>query len=78
MQITYIIKEDFFNAFVKAFHTSIIANNIRVGFKVASIIPFNPELVISYLNLKLITLSPPNSRPGTALSWVLKTLSNTY
>ena len=78
MQITHNTKEDFFDAFVEAFHVSITANNIRAGFRAAGLIPFDPKLVISRLDPKPITPSPPNSRPGTASSWVPKTPSNAY
>ncbi|KFY21207.1 hypothetical protein V491_03071 [Pseudogymnoascus sp. VKM F-3775] len=78
MQITYIIKEDFFDASVKAFHTSITANNIRAGFRATGLVPFDPESVVSRLDPKPITPSPLNSHPGTATSWVPKTPSNAY
>jgi hypothetical protein len=78
MQITHITKEDFFDAFVEAFHASIIANNVRAGFRAASLVPFDPESVISRLDPKPITPSPPSSRPGSASSWVPKTPSTAY
>ena len=78
MQITHITKEDFFDAFVEAFHASITQNNVRAGFRAAGLVPFDPELVISRLDPKPITPSPSNSRPGTASSWVPKTPSNAY
>jgi hypothetical protein len=76
MQITRITKEDFFDAFVEAFHAFITANNIRAGFRAAVLVPFDPESVVSRLDPKPITPSPPGSRPGTATSWVAKTPSN--
>jgi hypothetical protein len=78
MQITHITKEDFFDAFVEAFHASITANNIRAGFRAAGLVPFDPESVVARLDPKPITPSPPSSRPGTATSWVPKTPSNAY
>jgi hypothetical protein len=78
MQITHITKEDFFDAFVKAFYASITENNVRAGFRAAGLVPFDPESVISRLDPKLSTPSPLNSRPGTASSWVPKTPSNAY
>jgi hypothetical protein len=78
MQITHITKEDFFDAFVEAFHASITQNNVRAGFRAAGLVPFDPESVISRLDPKPITPSPSNSRPGTASSWVPKTPSNAY
>ena len=76
MQITHITKEDFFDAFVEAFHASVTANNIQAGFRAAGLVPFNPESVVSRLDPKPITLSPPSSHLGTATSWVPKTPSN--
>jgi AraC-like DNA-binding protein len=76
MQITHITKEDFFDAFVDAFHASVTANNIRAGFRAAGLVPFDPESVVSRLDPKPNTPSPPSSRPGTATSWVPKTPSN--
>jgi hypothetical protein len=66
MQITHITKEDFFDAFVRAFYASITENNVRAGFRAAGLVPFDPESVISRLDPKPITPSPPNLRPGTA------------
>ena len=40
MQITHITKEDFLDAFVEVFHTSIIANIIRAGFRATSLVSF--------------------------------------
>jgi AraC-like DNA-binding protein len=76
MQITHITKEDFFDAFVEAFHASITPNNIQAGFRAAGLVPFDPESVVSRLDPKPITPSPPSSRPGTAMSWAPKTPSN--
>jgi hypothetical protein len=76
MQITHITKEDFFDAFVEAFHASLTANNIRAGFRAAGLVPFDPESVVSRLDPKPVTLSPPSSRSSTATSWVSKSPSN--
>jgi hypothetical protein len=75
MQITHIQKEDFFDAFIEAFSASMTPDNVRSGFRAAGIVPFDPESVVSRLNPKPATPSPPNSRPGTASSWVPKTPS---
>jgi hypothetical protein len=64
--ITYITKDDFFPAFYIAFNTAIIESNIRGGFRGAGLKLFNPESVISILDLKLRTPTPSNSRPSTA------------
>jgi len=73
--ITHITKEDFLPAFYAAFHDSMTKENIQGGFRGAGIIPFDPERVISTLDLKFKTPSPINSRPSSAGSWVSKTPS---
>jgi len=78
MQITHITKEDFFDVFIPAFEASITPDNVRVGFRVAGLIPFDPESMISRLDLKLMTPSPPNSSPNTVKTWTPKTLSTAY
>ena len=73
--ITHITKEDFLPAFYAAFYDSITKANIQGGFRGAGIVPFDPEKVISTLELKFTTPSPSNSRPGSAGSWVSRTPS---
>jgi hypothetical protein len=65
-QCTHVTKEDFIPAFRVAFRESLTESNIQGGFEGARIVPFNPERVISALDLKLQTLTPQNSRPSTA------------
>ena len=77
-QITYITKEDFFDAFIPAFEASITPDNVRAGFRAAGLVPLDPESVISRLDPKPTTPSPPNSRPGTAKTWTPKTPSTAY
>jgi hypothetical protein len=74
--ITHITKDDFFPAFHAAFLSAMTENNIRGGFRGAGILPFDPEGVISTLDLKLKTPTPPNSRPSTAQPWVPQTPNN--
>ena len=71
--ITHITKDDFFPAFYNAFSAAMTESNIQGGFKGAGLVPFNPEGVISALDLKLKTPTPTNSRPGTAQPWVSQT-----
>ena len=74
--ITHITKDDFFPAFHATFLCAMTENNIRGGFRGAGLLLFDPESVISKLDLKLKTLTPPNSRPGTAQPWVSRTPNN--
>jgi hypothetical protein len=75
-QYTYITKEDFIPAFRAAFKDSLIESNIKGGFRGAGLVPFNPEKVISALDLKLRTPTPQNSRPSTTQPWTSQTPSN--
>ena len=77
-QITYITKKDFFDAFVPAFEASITLDNVQAGFRAAGLVPLDSESVISRLDPKPTTPSPPNSRPGTAKTWTPKTPSTAY
>jgi hypothetical protein len=74
--ITHITKDDFFPAFYTAFLSTMTENNIRGGFRGAGLLPFDPESVISTLDLKLKTPTPSNSRPSTSQPWVSQTPNN--
>jgi hypothetical protein len=74
--ITHITKDDFFPAFYNAFFAIMTESNIKGGFRGARILLFNPESVISALDLKLKTPTPANSQPGTAQPWVSQTPNN--
>jgi hypothetical protein len=74
--IIHITKDDFFPAFRKAHFAAMTESNIQGGFRGAGLLPFDSEKVISTLDLKLKTPTPPNSRPGTAQAWVSQTPNN--
>ena len=59
--ITHISKDDFFPAFRVAFDIAMTKSNIQGGFRGAGLFLFDPEGVISLLDLKLKTPTPPNS-----------------
>ncbi len=64
LYINYIIKLDFFAYFYITFFATFDEENIRVGFRGTSLIPFNPEAVISKLDIKLyisISTGPPST-----------------
>ena len=75
-RISHITKADFFPAFKTAFQATFIEQNIRAGFRGAGLVPFNPESVISKLDIKLHTPTPPGSSAGLPLIWVSKTPQN--
>jgi len=63
--INYISKLEFLCSFREAFFASITEKNIQGGFIGAGLVPFDPERVLSKLDIKLRTPIPPTLRPGT-------------
>jgi hypothetical protein len=76
-RITHISKEAFLPAFIAAFQASMTKDNIQGGFQGAGLVPYDPDVVISKLDIHLSTPTPENSRPTTSHSWVSKTPQTT-
>jgi hypothetical protein len=73
--INYITKTEFLPCFIRAYNATITPSNIQGGFLGAGLVPFDPERVISSLDVKLRTpspLLPVNNEP-----WQSQTPSNT-
>jgi hypothetical protein len=70
MNISHISKLEFLCAFREAFFASITEKNIQGGFAGAGLVPYDPERVISKLDVRIRTPIPPASSPGTALPWI--------
>jgi hypothetical protein len=73
--ITYITKLEFLPCFIRAYNTAITSSNIQGGFRGAGLVLFDLERVITTLDVRLRTPSPPlpiNNEP-----WQSQTLSNT-
>jgi hypothetical protein len=64
--INHITKVEFFLAFTAAYKESMTAQNCQAGFRGAGLVPFDPQAVLSKLDVKLRTPTP--SRPSTANS----------
>lgn len=75
--ITHISKESFIPAFKAAFQAAMTQENIQGGFRGAGLVPYDPEVVISKLDIHISTPTPENSRPTTSHSWVSKTPQTT-
>jgi ribosomal protein L32 len=73
-KITRITKLKFLPCFKAAFNASINKNNIQGGFRGAGLVPFDPEAVISKLEVRLRTPTPPTVDHST---WHSQTPSNT-
>jgi hypothetical protein len=63
-KITYITKLEFLPCFKGAFNAAITKDNIQGGFQGAGLVPFNPEAVISKLNMRLRTPPLPTVEDG--------------
>jgi hypothetical protein len=73
-RITHITKLEFLPCFIRAYNAAITPSNIQGGFRGAGLVPFDPERVISALDVQLRTPSPPlpNNEP-----WQSQTPHNT-
>jgi hypothetical protein len=58
-RINHITKIEFLPAFQLAYRKTITKDNILGGFRGAGLVPHDPEVVISKLDVKLRTPSPP-------------------
>ena len=70
VSINHITKEDFLLSFKAAYFKTMTADNIKGGFRGAGLIPHDPEAVVSKLDIKLRTPTPPlpdaNEEPWTS------------
>jgi hypothetical protein len=74
--ITHVSKEDFFPAFHAAFVETMTIGNIQGGFRGAGLVPYDPESVISQLDVKFKTPTPPGTSSGLPPAWESKTPNN--
>jgi hypothetical protein len=73
VRINYINKLDFLEVYPLARIEAFKSETIKNSFGAASLVPFTLERVISKLNIRLRTPTPPSSRGS---DWDLKTPSN--
>src|SRR6478752_6051349 len=71
--ITHISKTEFFLAFYAAFQLTMTKSNIKGGFRGAGLAPFDPEVVISKLDVQLQTPTPVEEEAQQAQSWTSRT-----
>jgi hypothetical protein len=69
-KISHVTKIEFLPCFIAAQNASITKSNILGGFRGAGLVPLNPEAVISKLNVRLRTPTPPTIDDTP---WVSKT-----
>ena len=76
ISITHITKLEFLYTFKETFFASMTEKNIQGGFAGAGLVPYDPERVISKLDVRIRTPTPPSSTPGMALPWLSQTPHN--
>ncbi len=74
--INHVSKLEFLCAFREAFFASITEKNIQGGFTGAGLVPYDPERVLSKLDVQLRTPTPTGSPLALADPWVSKTPQN--
>ena len=74
--ITHITKTEFLIAFQAAHHAAITKKNIQGGFKGSGLFPFNPESVLSKLDVKIRYQTPPSPSLPASQTWVSQTPHN--
>lgn len=74
--INHITKVEFFLAFKAAHFSTITESNNRGGFRGTGLVPFDPEAVISKLDVKLRTPTPTGPPSAAADAWFSQTPQN--
>lgn len=70
---SHITKDDFFPSFWAAFQEAMTERNIKGGFRGAGLAPFDPESLVSRLDMKPRTPTPSEGVRGTPEPLVSKT-----
>jgi hypothetical protein len=73
-RVSHITKEDFLPAFKNAYDKALVASNIKGSFRGAGLVPHNAEAVLSKLDVRIRTPTPP---PLVAAEWHSQTPRNT-
>ncbi|KAG6998152.1 hypothetical protein FocnCong_v013463 [Fusarium oxysporum f. sp. conglutinans] len=71
--ITHVSKTEFFPAFHAAFQATTTERNIKAAFRGAGLVPFDPESVVSKLDVQLRTPTPVEEEASHPTPWVSKT-----
>jgi hypothetical protein len=73
VRINHITKLEFLPAFKGAFKAAFTEQNIKSGFRATGLVPYDPDNVLSHLDLRLKTPTPP---PIEEQNWTSKTPQN--
>ncbi|EDN92832.1 hypothetical protein SS1G_08697 [Sclerotinia sclerotiorum 1980 UF-70] len=74
--INHISKVEFFIAFKAAYQQSITIQNIKAGFREAGLIPFDPQSILSKLDIRIRTSTPPSTSLELTNFWISQTPHN--
>jgi hypothetical protein len=74
--ITHISKLEFLQAFHSAFYAAMTTKNIQGGFAGAGLVPYEPDKVISKLDVQLRTPTPPGPPSASTSPWASRTPQN--
>jgi hypothetical protein len=74
--INYITKIKFFLAFTVVYKELITAENTQAGFRGTGLMPFDPQVILLKLDIKLRTLTPSRPFITNSTPWVSQTPSN--
>ena len=71
--VNHIAKPEFFIAFKAAHLATMTTENIKAGFRGAGLLPYDPQAVLSKLDIKLRTPTPTGSPLPEADPWISRT-----
>lgn len=74
--INHVAKVDFLIAFKAAFFTTMRETNMKAGFRASVLVPLDPDIVLSKLDIKLRTPTPPESPAAATGPWISQTPYN--
>jgi hypothetical protein len=74
--INHITKVEFFLAFKRAYLESVSVQNAQAGWRGAGLVPFDPEAVLSKLDVRIRTPTPSTPPSGDTDLWVSQTPHN--
>jgi hypothetical protein len=74
--VNHVTKLEFFIAFKAAFFACMGEANVKAGFRASGLVPMDPEIVLSKLDVKIRTPTPPGTPPAAVDAWVSQTPHN--
>ena len=78
LHINHITKVEFLDAFRAAFFNVFGEENVQAGFRGTGLVPYDPDIIISKLNVKLRTPTPTGPPTAAADPWTSQTPKNPY